>query len=172
MFTKLKSILVGVAALVMVGCASPNQFAEPIGKLEAATNITLEVTKQRFDRSIELTRERAYVLAWTQHQLVRGTFIEENSAEFTGALTDEALQARIDLLQELQNFCRLLAKVAGSDVDQQFGAAVLVTGNKLSDIGKKLGGTDDLGSTVIALSKVVATIGSHIIEARREEAIR
>ncbi|MGB5055145.1 MAG: hypothetical protein WBO24_12195 [Nitrospirales bacterium] len=65
MLLKNKGILFIACVFACFSCASPNQYAEPIDKLETATNIiTLEVTKARFGRSLELTREQAYLFAW------------------------------------------------------------------------------------------------------------
>ena len=172
MLLRIKGLLLIACASVCFSCASPNQYAEPIGKLETATNITLEVTKARFSRSLELTREKAYLFAWINKESVRGDFKDENSDAFKASFTPAALNARVALLQELQNFCRLLSRVAGSDVDQQFGTAVQATGAKLAVIAKQLDPKTDIGETVSLLSNVVATIGSAIIEGKREEAIR
>lgn len=166
--------LTGFALLTLVGCSDPGKWAEPIGKLEVATNVTLEVTRERFSRSAELTRERAYIVAWADKKSIDSDFLKEDpeSSEFRLAFTQQALSARIDMLRELQKFCRQLAAVSGSDVGKQFGTAVQATGTHLGGIADKLGASTDIGKTTGLLSKVVGLIGGAIIDGRRDEAIR
>jgi hypothetical protein len=164
------AILLLALAALYVGCG-PSGYREPVTKFQDASAVVLASSKIYLSELNKVERD-SYILS----QASKKAQIKTDEIEAVQVFSQEALQARLDALDQLATYGDLLSKLANSNAPEKLKTEASDLGTAVSNLSVtvgKLTGADDakFKSAVSPVATILGEITSLIVNQKIQDAL-